>query len=62
VRSPDGLELTALCLDYGYKLAQHPSDLTRGQINFLLAALTYRLKQISYTKPTEKGVTKIVFE
>jgi len=62
VKSPEGLELTTLCLDYGYRLEEHPRDLTRDQINFLIAAIAYRLKQLSYTRPTEKGVTRIVFE
>jgi len=51
-----------LCLDYGYKLTEHPQDLTRDQINFLMAALEYRIKQVSYTRPVEKGTTRIVFE
>jgi hypothetical protein len=62
VRSPEGLELSSLCLDYGYKLAEHPGDLTRDQINFLLSALSYRLKQVSYQRPPEEGVTRIIFE
>ncbi|MEM2027472.1 MAG: hypothetical protein QXK73_06730 [Candidatus Bathyarchaeia archaeon] len=62
VKSPEGLELSTLCLDYGYKLAEHPSELTRDQINFLMAALAYRLKQISYTRPLEEGTTRIIFE
>jgi hypothetical protein len=62
VKTQEGLELAALCLDYGYKLAPHPRDLTRDQINFLLAALAYRARQISYAKPAEKGVTRIIFE
>lgn len=63
VKSPEGLELSILCLDYGYKLAPHPSELTRDQINFLTAALAYRLKQIKYySKPLEEGTTRIIFE
>lgn len=62
MRSPEGLELAALCLDYGYKLAEHPRDLTRDQINFLMAALGHRLKQMSYTQPLERGTTRIIFE
>jgi hypothetical protein len=62
VRSPEGLELSTLCLDYGYKLADHPEDLTRDQINYLIAALAHRLKQIRLTRPVEKGVTRIEFE
>ncbi len=62
VRSPDGLELASLCLDYGYRLADHPSDLTRTQINFLMAALTHRLSQTRYERPEERGTTRIIFE
>jgi len=62
VKSPEGLELSALCLDYGYKLAKHPSELTRDQIHFLMAALAYRLKQIKYNRPVEEGTTRIIFE
>ncbi|MBS7634401.1 hypothetical protein KEJ34_02740 [Candidatus Bathyarchaeota archaeon] len=62
LKSPEGLELSTLCLDYGYKLAEHPSELTRDQINFLMAALVYRLKQIKYASPLEEGTTRIIFE
>lgn len=62
VKSPEGQELAALCLDYGYKLADHPKDLTRHQINFLITALSHRAKQISYQNPLEPGTTRIIFE
>jgi hypothetical protein len=62
VNSPEGLELATLCLDYGYKLAPHPGDLTRDQINFLIFSLSHRLKQVGYQRPVEKGVTRIIFE
>jgi hypothetical protein len=62
VRSAEGLELSTLCLDYGYRLAEHPRDLTREQINFLMAALAHRLKMTSYGRPAERGTTKIIFE
>jgi hypothetical protein len=62
VKSPEGLELATLCLDYGYHLTEKPSDLTRDQINFLVAALGYRLNQMRIRPPLEKGVTRIVFE
>jgi len=62
VRSPEGLELSTLCLDYGYKLAEHPRDLTRDQIGFLMAALAHRLKIARYAEPVEKGTTRIIFE
>jgi hypothetical protein len=50
-----------LCLDYGYKLAASPSDLTRPQINFLVAALNHRLEVVAASGQTEPGVTKIIF-
>ncbi len=62
MKSPEGLELAALCLDYGYRLTEHPGDLTRDQINFLVAALEYRLNQLRLRPPLEKGTTRIVFE
>lgn len=62
MRSPEGLELSMLCIDYGYKLAEHPSELTRDQICFLAAALAHRLRMMSYLKPAEEGTTRIVFE
>ena len=43
--SPEGQELSVLCLDYGYKLADRVQDLTRLQINFLVAALNYRVER-----------------
>jgi hypothetical protein len=61
VQSPEGQELAALCLDYGYKLADKPSELTRPQINFLVAALVDRLEKVSYARADKPGVTRIVF-
>jgi hypothetical protein len=60
VESPEGQELAALCLDYGYKLADRPSELTRPQINFLMAALVQRLEKISIAKADRAGVNRIV--
>ncbi len=60
VESPEGQELAALCLDYGYKLAEHPSDLTRPQINFLIAALTDRLEKVSMARADKAGVNRII--
>ena len=62
VKSPDGLELATLCLDYGYKLADCPGDLTRDQINFLIFSLSHRLKQMSYSTPMDRDTTRIIFE
>ena len=47
VASPEGQELSVLCLDYGYKLAERVQDLTRGQVNFLITALNYRVERAS---------------
>lgn len=61
VQSPEGQELAAICLDYGYKLADKPSDLTRPQINFLVAALVDRLEKMSMARAQSAGVNRIVF-
>lgn len=50
-----------LCLDYGYKLADSPSDLTRPQVNFLIAALVNRMERLAAARAGEEGVTKFVF-
>ena len=63
MRSPEGMALAILCLDYGYKLANHPKDLTRDQINFLIAALNYRLEIIRKAigrKKEEEYTRKII--
>jgi hypothetical protein len=61
VRSPEGQELAMLCLDFGYKLADRPGDLTRPQINFLALALSDRLERVSLARSDKPGVNKIVF-
>jgi hypothetical protein len=61
VRSPEGQELAMLCLDFGYKLADRPGDLTRPQINFLALALSDRLERVSMARTDRPGVNKIVF-
>jgi hypothetical protein len=61
VASPEGQELAALCLDFGYRLADRPSDLTRPQINFLMAALVDRLEKASVARADRAGVNKIIF-
>jgi hypothetical protein len=38
-----------------------PSDLTRPQINFLLAALVDRMEKVVLARSAESGVTKFVF-
>lgn len=61
VESPEGQELAVLLLDYGYRLAEKPAELTRPQINFLVAALVDRLHKEAAARPDEGGVTRIVF-
>jgi hypothetical protein len=56
------LELAALCIDCGYRLAEHPRDLTRDQILFLTAAVAYRMQQAEAARLAEDGVTRIVVE
>ncbi len=60
MRSPEGLELAALCLDCGYRLADHPADLTRDQILFLTGALAYRMEMARASRMGTEGVTRIV--
>jgi len=52
--------LASLCLDCGYKLAEHPRDLTRDQILFLTAALANRLQQLEASRLAAEGTTRIV--
>ncbi len=59
-RSAEGQELATLCLDLGYKLAPEARDLTRTQINFLMAALALRAEASTVSDLAEQGVTRIV--
>lgn len=43
-RTPQGRELAFLCLDLEYRLADRAQDLTRAQINFLVAAHNLRVE------------------
>jgi hypothetical protein len=61
IESPDGQELAVLCLDYGYKLAESPKDLTRDQINFLFGALVHRIEKLASARTSQPGVSKFVF-
>jgi hypothetical protein len=61
VESPEGQELAALCLDFGYRFAQSPRDLTRDQIHFLFTAYNHRMERVSASAGGEPGVTKFVF-
>jgi len=54
------VELATLCLDLGYKLAPEARDLTRMQINFLMAALATRAEAAAVADLAEQGVTRIV--
>ncbi|HEY3272325.1 MAG TPA: hypothetical protein VGJ92_01110 [Methanocella sp.] len=61
VRSPEGMELAMLCIDFGYKLTDRPGDLTRTQIHFLAEALSWRAERVSLARSDRQGVNKIVF-
>jgi hypothetical protein len=63
VRTPQGKELSFLCLELGYKLADRVSDLTRHQINFLISAHNYRAEMMALMAKLQKeeGMTGWVF-
>ena len=64
-RSEYGKELAVLCLDMGYRLADRASELTRHQINFLLASLARRreIQNISSRMARfGEGGTTFIFE
>jgi hypothetical protein len=61
VESAEGQELSVLCLDFGYQLADTPEDLTRPQINFLVAALNRRIEILASARAAQEGVRKIIF-
>ncbi len=44
--TPEGQELAALCLDFGYKLETCARDLTRNQINFILISQRQREEKL----------------
>lgn len=52
--------MAALVIDLGYKFAEHPKDLTRDQINFLMAARAFRAEQAEQARLAEEGITRIV--
>lgn len=60
-RSPEGTELSTLCIDLGYKLADTVQNLTRDQINFLMASLNFRNETAEVAELAQKGITKIFF-
>ena len=47
-------------MDLGYKLAPEARDLTRIQINFLMAVLETRAESATIADLAEQGVTRIV--
>ena len=55
------MELAALCLDFNYKLAAGPQNLTRYQITFLMASLQTRNEAAEIQQLAAQGVTRIVF-
>jgi hypothetical protein len=54
------MELATLCLDLDYKLAEHPKDLTRDQIMFLMASLAHRMAIKENARLSQAGVNRIV--
>jgi len=49
-----------LCIDCGYRFAEHPADLTRDQILFLTAALAFRIEQRQTSRLAAEGMHRIV--
>ncbi|MEM3342566.1 MAG: hypothetical protein QW728_07725 [Thermoplasmata archaeon] len=65
-KSNEGKELAALCLDFGYKLAETAGELTRPQINFLMISMRIRnerayFQQLAQAQSAD-GSTVILFE
>ena len=58
--TPEGQELAALCLDFGYKLEDCARNLTRNQINFILIA--QRLRNEEETKLAEEAEREAMFQ
>jgi hypothetical protein len=48
--TPEGQELAALCLDFGYKLEDCARDMTRNQINFILMSKQLRFDEDNRTR------------
>jgi hypothetical protein len=48
-------------MDLNYKLAANPRDLTRVQINFLMASIRIRKEVEEVAQLAEEGVTRIIF-
>lgn len=61
IKTNEGVELSILCIDLNYKLAENISQLTRNQINFLIESLKYRNQQVESPNPNPEGVTRIIF-
>ena len=61
VQTQEGRELSILCLDLNYKLANFAGDLTRDQINFLLYSLKLRRQAEETSYLADQGITRIVF-
>ncbi len=60
--TPEGQELAALCLDFGYKLVDRVGDLTRLQINFILTAQRLRVEAIREVhEEVEREATTVTF-
>jgi hypothetical protein len=61
VQTQEGRELSILCLDLNYKLANFAGDLTRDQINFLIYSLKLRRQAEETSYLADQGITRIVF-
>lgn len=55
------MELATICIDLNYKLADNARNLTRDQINFLMASLKSRSESAEVAQLAESGVTRIMF-
>ena len=60
VLTPEGQELAALCLDFGYKLEECARDLTRGQINFIL--ISKRMRDEEELRLREEAEREAMFQ
>ena len=60
VLTPEGQELAALCLDFGYKLEECARNLTRAQINFIMIAT--KLRQEEEERLREEAEREAMFQ
>lgn len=53
--------MATLCIDLNYRLAPTAGELTRPQIDFLMAAIRVRNESAEVQELAAQGVTRIVF-